>query len=96
MKTFFIYLLSISLLVAILAPSILTVLELGDKSQIVMDLNEEEEKQETTEFLETEFFLISYNHDFSFPIPQNSLVFKNNIESFSSSNTEVSLPPPKS
>ena len=81
---------------AILAPSILTVLELGDKSQIVMDLNEEEEKQETKEFLETEFFLISYSHDFTFPIPKNSLVFKNNIERNSSNNIEVSLPPPKS
>ncbi|KAA2219428.1 MULTISPECIES: hypothetical protein [Maribacter] len=97
MKSLVVYFLSFSLLIAILAPSIGTLMELFDGEQIVMDFNEEEENYETTiEFAEKHFVNNNLQNDMSF------LAF-GKLHSFSKDDTclilsnfkEVFLPPPK-
>ncbi|UWX54820.1 hypothetical protein NYZ99_18925 [Maribacter litopenaei] len=98
MKSLLIYFLSFSLMVAILAPSIGTILELDKSGQWVMDVNEEEENnnQETSEFLEKQLIDNSLQADLGMLLLNKSLLFdKNRIEIITSNDIEVSLPPPK-
>ena len=81
-------------MVAILAPSIITLMEIDAKSPIVMDLNEEEEKQETKEFIGTAL-VFDLKIDFCH-IDKKTLAVTGQIVHHSSGNIEVSLPPPKS
>lgn len=85
-------------MVAILAPSIGTILELDKSGQWVMDVNEEEENnnQETSEFLEKQLIDNSLQADLGMLLLNKSLLFdKNRIEIITSNDIEVSLPPPK-
>ncbi|ASV30347.1 hypothetical protein CJ263_09045 [Maribacter cobaltidurans] len=81
-------------MIAILAPSLITLMDLDVKNPIVMDLNDEEEKQETKEFIGTAL-VFNLNIDFC-PIDKKTLAFNDRTEYHSSGNIEVSLPPPKS
>lgn len=73
-------------------------LELNKDRQLVMDLNEEEEKSEekTSKISETDFIENTDYRD-SIVLGQNNVLvfFSKRSESIPSNNLEVSLPPPK-
>jgi hypothetical protein len=59
MKSSVFIILSLLLTTAILAPSIVALMEYGEKTAIVIDFNEEEKKEEKKEVNEKDFFLDS-------------------------------------
>lgn len=93
MKSILIVLVSFSLMVAILAPSITTLMELDVNNPVVMDLNDEEESQEAKEFIGLAF-LLNLKMDF-YQVDKKSLAFSRTIGYHYSGDIEVSLPPPK-
>lgn len=98
LKSALIYFFSFSLLIAILAPSIIRFLELGEGEQIVMDFNEEDESNEenTFEFAEKHFLTKNLQGDLAFLGIKKSLSSdKKDIDLIASNSIEVFLPPPK-
>ncbi len=81
-------------MVAILAPSIITLTDFDVKNPVVMDLNDEEDKQEIKEFIGTAL-VFDLNIDLS-PFNKKALAFNSHFTYHTSGNIEVSLPPPKS
>ncbi len=59
MKSSILIILSFLLVGAILAPSIITLIDIGEKRTLVIDFNEEEKKEEKKEAKEKDFFLDS-------------------------------------
>lgn len=81
-------------MVAILAPSIITLTDFDVKNPVVMDLNDEEDKQEIKEFIGTAL-VFDLNFDLS-SFNKKTLAFNSHFIYHASGNIEVSLPPPKS
>jgi len=96
MKTITLFILSILLVVAILAPSVITLLDIENKTELVIDFNEEDNKKEekkenkNKEFVSSaDFDALSYlNFDFS-----NKASFY--LEKNYSFSTSIVLPPPR-
>lgn len=96
MKSVSFFLLSILLVVAILAPSVITLVDLDTKTELVMDFNEEdnkkEEKKEDKEkelFSSLEFYATASSND------NTSKVSSFYLEKEYSFSASISLPPPK-
>lgn len=95
MKVLVLAILSLLLVTAILAPAVLTLVENGENTSLVIDFNEEEKKEEKKEANEKDFFL---NSDFkpSIVIPTELTSMANfYLESEYSTALVIFLPPPK-
>lgn len=95
MKSVSFYFLSFLLVVAILAPSVIVLVDTENKTELVIDFNEEEKKEEKKESKEKDFFssfeldsLSDLNTDFS---KTSSFYIEKNY-CFS---TSIFLPPPE-
>lgn len=95
MKTRVPFILSLLLVMAILAPSVLTLVERGKNTSIAIDFNEEEQKEEKKELSEQDFFLKA---DFDPPVIISTELIamaKYYVESDYTTALVIFLPPPE-
>ena len=95
MKSSVLIILATLLATAILAPSVITLTSLGEKTAISIDFNEEEKKEEKKEAKEKDFFL-----NLNFPLlsqlqGEKVSISRFYIESDYISSLAIFLPPPK-
>lgn len=95
MKSSGLIILATLLATAILAPSVITLTNLGEKTAISIDFNEEEKKEENKEVKEKDFFLNS-NFIFLSELQSEKVsISRFYIESEYVSDLAIFLPPPK-
>ncbi len=91
MKTSILIILSMLLVMAILAPSVITLANNGEKTAISIDFNEEEKK----EVSEKDFFLDADFKSFSLLQHESSSISSFCIETEYSTSIAIFLPPPE-
>ncbi len=95
MKTSILIILSMLLVMAILAPSVITLANNGEKTAISIDFNEEEKKEEKKEVSEKDFFLDADFKSFSLLQHESSSISSFCIETEYSTSIAIFLPPPE-
>ncbi len=92
--TVFVFLASL-LVAAILAPSLITLSKVGEKTAFIIDFNEEEKKEEKKESNEKEFFL-DYDLFAFFHLQSSKTTISSfNVESEYTTSLAIFLPPPE-
>ena len=94
MKTSILLILSMLLVMAILAPSVITLANSGEKTAIAIDFNEEEKKEEK-KVSEKDFFLDANFKSFGLLQHDNSSISNFYIETEYSTSIAIFLPPPE-
>ena len=95
MKSVILLLLSFFLVAAVLAPSIITLINSGERTAIAIDFNEDEKKEEKKEVNEKDFFM-NFNFKLSLQSQQERTAITNfYIESEYATSISIFLQPPK-
>ena len=96
MKSASFFLLSILLVVAILAPSIVTLIDTDNKTELVMDFNEEDNKKEEKKENKEKDFFSSFQFDSASDVNADSSKTSSfYLEKNYSFSTSIFLPPPE-
>lgn len=94
MKSSVLFLLSLLLATAILAPSVITLTNVDEKG-IVIEFNEEEKKEEKKEAKEKNLFLDSFHDSFSQRNGQKNAISNFHLENEYTASISIILPPPE-
>lgn len=95
MKSSVLIILATLLATAILAPSVITLASLGEKTAISIDFNEEEKKEENKEAKEKDFFLNSNFLLLSELQGEKVSISRFHVESEYNTSLAIFLPPPE-
>ena len=95
MKSSVLFFLSLLLATAILVPSIITLVDLDCNSDIVMDFNEEENKEEKKETSEKDLLFSIGSNAISWQQKEKKAISDFYLESNSTTSVAILLPPPR-
>ncbi len=95
MKSLFLIIFATLLATAILTPSLVTLSNLGEKTAIAIDFNDEEKKEEKKEVSEKDYFLDSNIRLLSRLHRENASNLSFYVESEYSTSIAIFLPPPR-
>jgi hypothetical protein len=95
MKSSVLIILATLLATAILAPSVIMLTKLDEKSAIAVDFGEEEKKEEKKEAKEKDFFIDSYLNSLTQLKKEKTIISVFYIENSYNTSLSIFLPPPK-
>lgn len=95
MKSFILIFLSLLLAAAILAPSIITLIDLDSKTDILIDFNEEEKNEEKKETAEKDFLFSLDSNAISWQLKEKKAISDYYFESNYSTSVAIFLHPPR-